>query len=472
METGSRGYLLAGEEEFLDPYKAGSKSFHDQVKSLQKTVDDNPTQVQRLEDIKNTIEKWQKEVVDPNIELRRKIGQAKTMNDMAALVREARGKEYFDQFRGQVSKFISRERVLMEKRKKESVKASGVAQSSNKTVNQTTGWVTHTYEVIAQANDILAEAANMETGMRGFLLAGKEEFLDPYKGGKKAFYTKLNSLKQAVNDNPSQVKLLEEISNNIGEWNRLVTEPAIAMRREVGDGEDEDDTTMDDIADLVGEAQGKSYFDKFRMQISTFVSREAALMDKRKKDGKTAANLVESSILEVEQAAKWVDHTHEVIAAANSILASAVDMETGARGYLLAGKDEFLAPYTVGQRSFKKGISDLKQVVSDNPAQVQLLEEMALTISDWQKKVRRKIGTATTMDDMADIVGQAKGKVFFDKFRELIVDFKNQEHGNMVTRQDDNKSTASFTKASIIVGISITLLMSIVISLFLASTIT
>ncbi|NQZ71026.1 MAG: CHASE3 domain-containing protein, partial [Lentisphaeria bacterium] len=144
---------------------------------------------------------------------------------------------------------------------------------------------------------------------------------------------------------------------------------------------------MDDIADLVGEAQGKSYFDKFRMQISTFVSREAALMDKRKKDGKTAANLVESSILEVEQAAKWVDHTHEVIAAANSILASAVDMETGARGYLLAGKDEFLAPYTVGQRSFKKGISDLKQVVSDNPAQVQLLEEMALTISDWQKKV-------------------------------------------------------------------------------------
>ena len=51
----------------------------------------------------------------------------------------------------------------------------------------------------------------METGMRGFLLAGKEEFLDPYKGGDKHFPDELNKLKQTVNDNPAQVQLLEEM---------------------------------------------------------------------------------------------------------------------------------------------------------------------------------------------------------------------------------------------------------------------
>ena len=34
----------------------------------------------------------------------------------------------------------------------------------------------------------------------------------------------------------------------------------------------------------------------------------------------------------------WVAHTHKVLAKASSIEAAAVDMETGMRGYLLAGK--------------------------------------------------------------------------------------------------------------------------------------
>jgi methyl-accepting chemotaxis protein len=44
----------------------------------------------------------------------------------------------------------------------------------------------------------------METGMRGYLLAGKEEFLDPYKGGQKRFFEQIKNLKNTVNDNPAQ----------------------------------------------------------------------------------------------------------------------------------------------------------------------------------------------------------------------------------------------------------------------------
>ncbi len=42
---------------------------------------------------------------------------------------------------------------------------------------------------------------------------------------------------------------------------------------------------------------------------------------------------------------KLVEHTHHVIANAKHIVSSAVDMETGMRGFLLAGKDSFLDPY-------------------------------------------------------------------------------------------------------------------------------
>jgi len=43
------------------------------------------------------------------------------------------------------------------------------------------------------------------------------------------------------------------------------------------------------------------------------------------------------SIDSIVESNKWVDHTRVVLADAAGIVGSAVDMETGMRGYLLAG---------------------------------------------------------------------------------------------------------------------------------------
>lgn len=52
-----------------------------------------------------------------------------------------------------------------------------------KKVEYTDKWVLNTTKVLSQADSIVASAVDMETGMSGFLLAGKEEFLEPYKSG-------------------------------------------------------------------------------------------------------------------------------------------------------------------------------------------------------------------------------------------------------------------------------------------------
>jgi methyl-accepting chemotaxis protein len=112
--------------------------------------------------------------------------------------------------------------------------------------------------------------------MRGFLLAGKEEFLDPYKKGKKSFYLQIDKLSKTVSDNPAQVKLLRETKSNIDDWLNLVVSKNIELRREVGNTK-----TMDEIADEIGQAKGKVYFDKFRTQMKTFKERESSLMGQR-----------------------------------------------------------------------------------------------------------------------------------------------------------------------------------------------
>jgi methyl-accepting chemotaxis protein len=123
-------------------------------------------------------------------------------------------------------------------------------------------------------------------------LAGKEGFLDPYKAGKKQFEELVAALSNTVNDNPAQVKLLAEAKATIGEWHQNVTDPTIALRRKIGDAK-----TMDDMADLVAEARGKVYFDKFREQITTFIDRERTLMESRQADAQNTAKTSEYLVL-------------------------------------------------------------------------------------------------------------------------------------------------------------------------------
>lgn len=456
METGMRGYLLAGKEEFLDPYKSGQERTYADIAALQDTVSDNPGQVERLAEVESVLREWQENVTEPTIALRREIGDAKTMNDMAHLVAEARGKVFFDKFREQIAEFINRETTLLKKRDADfNAAEKSVGDTFAETV-RTVAWVDHTHRVLEEAGELLAHAVDMETGMRGYLLAGREEFLEPYHHGKNTFFTELAALQKTVDDNPAQVKRLAEIGKIIGDWNREVTEPAIALRKEVVSGT----ASIDQIVELVQQAKGKQFFDAFRQKIAEFSRVERELMEKRQKDVVEIEHKVEENLAVMSDNNKWVIHTYKVIAKANDVLAAAVDMETGMRGYLLAGKEEFLAPYNSGKVSFETRIDDLRGTVSDNPAQVELLDQIRATIHQWETEVtepmielRRQIGDAKTMDDMADLVGQAKGKVYFDKFRGLMADFAAEEEVLMKERQAQNETTVDRANYILISGI-------------------
>ncbi|MEF1341309.1 CHASE3 domain-containing protein, partial [Vibrio rotiferianus] len=192
------------------PYNSGGERFHSLVQKLSSTVSDNPQQVRLLSDITDTIEQWQSNVTQPTIELRQEIGDVQTMNDMAALIRQAKGKVYFDKFRSQMGTFIQREETLLIERQERTRVSTDIDE-----IRQLNGWVEHTYKVIDQARALVLSAVNMETGMRGFLLAGHDDFLEPFNQGKSDFYTLFDKLSQTVSDNPQQVKRLSEAKQTI-----------------------------------------------------------------------------------------------------------------------------------------------------------------------------------------------------------------------------------------------------------------
>ena len=467
METGMRGYLLAGKEEFLDPYIQGQAKTYKAIADLQETVSDNPAQVERLSKVEKVLKDWQADVTEPTIDLRRQIGDARTMNDMARLVGEARGKKFFDAFRGQIATFIQREADLLEQRRDAFKKAQAGVSTAEQEMISALNWVDHTNRVLAASARIVGAAVDIETGMRGFLIGGQDEFLEPYNSGRTAFFSEIEALQKTVSDNPPQVERLKEAQTLISDWIEKVTEPAIKLRRDVVAGT----RPLEAVERLVQRKEGKTYFDAFRATMAEFSEIEAALIEERQATAAKAKTDASSALKTMAENENWVEHTYKVIDEAKQILLFAVDMETGMRGYLLAGREEFLDPYKNGSNAFFASVDKLQETVSDNPAQVELLEEMKSTIKGWQADVteptialRRQIGDAKTMDDMADLIGEARGKKYFDAFRGLMAEFQAEEQALMTQRAQFKQQTVDSTDTIIIAGTAAALVLSVLLA--------
>ena len=330
--------------------------------------------------------------------------------------------------------------------------------------------VSHTYQIIGDARDIKAHAIDMETGMRGYLLAGKEEFLSPYQEGNTAAFKELSALRQAVSDNPGQVMKLDEIKSVLKTWQKNITVPYIDLRRKIGDAK-----SMNDMARMVETGEEKSAFDRFISTIEQFIEIETGLLAKRWEGLETARKSRSVNRDELFRHLDWVSHTHEVIREALSLQADALEMQRGMRGYLLSGRESYLAPYSEGKKHFSRQVAMLREMVADNPSQVALLGDIQALLAQWEKvgatpliSLRKEIFHANTMDDMAGIIGQAKGKTYFDELRELLWEFETEEARLLEIRKQADAATVKQTMVMILVCIGVSLVLGIFYALFIA----
>ncbi|MER3420697.1 MAG: methyl-accepting chemotaxis protein, partial [Chloroflexota bacterium] len=158
---------------------------------------------------------------------------------------------------------------------------------------ETSRWVDHTISVISAADEALAALVNMETGYRGFLITGKEEFLDPYNTGKATYQAKLKELQQKTADNPAQVKRWQELEQRADAWQKQITEPGIKLRRDVTAGT----ATMDDVIKFESSGEGKKHFDGMRAVFAEAIAAERSLLERRRADDVASKNLLLTLLL-------------------------------------------------------------------------------------------------------------------------------------------------------------------------------
>ncbi|KOP54560.1 MULTISPECIES: methyl-accepting chemotaxis protein [Pseudomonas syringae group] len=91
----------------------------------------------------------------------------------------------------------------------------------------------HTYQVLSDAQLALEQLINIETGMRGFVIASKDTFLEPLVAGQRRFAEELDSLKRLTSDNAEQQRRLATLGETQKRWMDEDINPIIALRRDL-----------------------------------------------------------------------------------------------------------------------------------------------------------------------------------------------------------------------------------------------
>ncbi len=184
--------------------------------------------------------------------------------------------------------------------------------------------------------------------------------------------------------------------------------------------------------------------------------------------------VVYTSVDSLVESSKWVNHTYEVIRNAEAVGAAMVDMETGQRGFMITGKDEYLEPFNNGQKVFDTLIAKGKKLTSDNPVQVTRWQQVAAMKARWLKEAanpeieaRREVNKdRLTIEDLALMMENGPGKKIMDGLRAKLNKIIDEEEVLIGIRADEQQATSSFAISFTVIGTIIAIIVGVFVAFF------
>ncbi len=140
-------------------------------------------------------------------------------------------------------------------------------------IREDTGWTTHTYLVLEKLNLAMAAMVDQEVGVRGYLIAGDEVFLEPYHKGGEAYAAAFAALKKLTSDNPAQQIRLDKMNQSAQAWRKEIAEKEIALMARP--------ETREQARAMEASGAGKKWMDSVRASVAEIDAVERALLRAR-----------------------------------------------------------------------------------------------------------------------------------------------------------------------------------------------
>ena len=171
------------------------------------------------------------------------------------------------------------------------------------------------------------------------------------------------------------------------------------------------------------------------------------------------------------EAEKLNIHTYEVLDRSEKLLQSMVNMQTGGRGYLLAGEDRYLEPWKIGQAAFDKSWAEAKQLTTDNPQQQQRLDLMKQRQQELKTAiealfpVRQEVRAGSKIiDDLVSAFMLGGDKAAMDGFRAVHAEFYKVERELQAQRSAEAEASRSLNRWLILGGSGVALVIGVLLS--------
>ena len=136
--------------------------------------------------------------------------------------------------------------------------------------------VRHTYQVLNEVDNTLSLMKDAETGMRGYVITGKDNYLQPHRDSVASLPDSVAHLRSLVADNPTQSFRVTQLENDIKQ--RLANlQNTIETRRRNG---------------TVHMDEGKREMDNIRLLVGTMRDTESDLMDRRSEKSRLSEEIL------------------------------------------------------------------------------------------------------------------------------------------------------------------------------------
>ena len=160
------------------------------------------------------------------------------------------------------------------------------------------------------------------------------------------------------------------------------------------------------------------------------------------------------STTKLVEAAYWQDHTFRVLYAIERLNTALLEVETGQRGFIITGNDEFLEPYRVGLRRVEVEQAAIRTLTSDNASQQARLERFApvtdafVAVVEDRIRLRREKG----LEAAALVMAQGKAKRLMEELRQILGTIGDEERRLLVGRTQDAERSVKDANASVVGG--------------------
>ncbi|GLS68223.1 methyl-accepting chemotaxis protein [Methylobacterium tardum] len=149
-----------------------------------------------------------------------------------------------------------------------SLLSSGAVQVTLSHLDEASEARTRASQVIRGLGDLRAAMLNQETGLRGYLLTGRDSSLEPYRAGRPGLDDAVGRLTALIGNDPEPAHLLSEAVTAARTWQTEVGEPAVHRAA--------DPATRPGAVELEADGKGKQLFDTFRQRLTAIEALEEA----------------------------------------------------------------------------------------------------------------------------------------------------------------------------------------------------